>query len=86
MKKENTRNQEELVLEDALTQVIFNEKEKQDMVEDDAPERLCTRVRSEHPAYTWRGTNRRIRLPQARSANRWVRPADPRERVHHSDA
>ena len=31
MKKENTRNQEELVLEDALTQVIFNEKEEQDM-------------------------------------------------------
>ena len=35
MKKENTRNQEELVLEDALTQVIFNEKEEQDMVEDE---------------------------------------------------
>ena len=34
MKKENTRNQEELVLEDALTQIIFNEKEEQDMVED----------------------------------------------------
>ena len=40
MKKENTRNQEELVLEDALTQVIFNEKEKQDMVEDDNAEEI----------------------------------------------
>ena len=40
MKKENTRNQEELVLEDALTQVIFNEKEEQDMVEDDNAEEI----------------------------------------------
>ena len=40
MKKENTRNQEELVLEDALTQVIFNEKEEQDMVEDDNAEKI----------------------------------------------
>ena len=40
MKKENTRNQEELVLEDALTQIIFNEKEEQDMVEDDNAEEI----------------------------------------------
>ena len=40
MKKENTRNQEELVLEDALTQIIFNEKEEQDMVEDDNAEKI----------------------------------------------
>ena len=40
MKKENTRNQEELVLEDALTQIIFNEKEEQDIVEDDNAEEI----------------------------------------------
>ena len=51
MKKENTRNQEELVLEDALTQIIFNEKEEQDMVEDDNAEEIDRHNRN--PSSFW---------------------------------